>query len=261
MGLDEIKDVHFSGGRSLVEWCLGGYIDQIWFEDFVSNTIIERMLILCHWQMIQAAWECCCRAPAGCYPPLGVWMEAASRCAFDINSKLREAITESLNQQQGPVCSSRPSVVWQSASSRISQKPRVRKRQQMGKRPRFGRGRYPLGSWVCEIVEMWSTRTGLCAILPISHPAGSAVGSWLHREKLRSRQQQMHAAQLLGLSSGNMCNESLLKHSGILSPFIVKSKTTFAEEFLWLGRTYSCQHIFLSSSIIHTHLWRWRCKM
>ena len=29
MGLDEIKDVHFSGGLSLVEWCLGGYIDQI----------------------------------------------------------------------------------------------------------------------------------------------------------------------------------------------------------------------------------------
>ena len=46
MGLDEIKVVHFSGGRSLAEWCLGGYIDQISFEDFVSNTIIERMLIL-----------------------------------------------------------------------------------------------------------------------------------------------------------------------------------------------------------------------
>ena len=29
MGLDEIKVVHFSGGRSLAEWCLGGYIDQI----------------------------------------------------------------------------------------------------------------------------------------------------------------------------------------------------------------------------------------
>ena len=67
MGLDEIKDVHFSGGLSLVEWCLGGYIDQIWFEDFVSNTIIGRMLILCRWQMIQAAWECCCRVPAGCF--------------------------------------------------------------------------------------------------------------------------------------------------------------------------------------------------
>ena len=45
-GLDEIKVVHFSGDRSLAEWCLGGYIDQISFEDFVSNTIIERMLIL-----------------------------------------------------------------------------------------------------------------------------------------------------------------------------------------------------------------------
>ena len=46
MGLDEIKVVHFSGDRSLAEWCFGGNLGNTSFEDFVSNTIIERMLIL-----------------------------------------------------------------------------------------------------------------------------------------------------------------------------------------------------------------------
>ena len=46
MGLDEIKVVHFSGDRSLAEWCFGGSSGNTSFEDFVSNTIIERMLIL-----------------------------------------------------------------------------------------------------------------------------------------------------------------------------------------------------------------------
>ena len=66
------------------------------------------------------------------------------------NSQLREAIKESLNQQQGSVQAGRRRVVGRSASSRISLKPRVPKRQQRAKRPRLGRGGYPLGSWVCR---------------------------------------------------------------------------------------------------------------
>ena len=155
MGLDEIKVVHFSGDRSLAEWCLGGYIDQISFEDFVSNTIIERMLILLrrdvaigkgskrHENVVAE------RLKDVTHRLAAEWKQQLDSLLTS-NSKLREAITQSLNQQQGPVRASRRSVVRQSASSRISLKPRVRKRQQRGKRPRFGRGGYPIGSWVCR---------------------------------------------------------------------------------------------------------------
>ena len=44
MGLDEIKVVHFSGDRSLAEWCFGGNPGNTSFEDFVSNTILKKML-------------------------------------------------------------------------------------------------------------------------------------------------------------------------------------------------------------------------
>ena len=155
MGLDEIKVVHFSGDRSLAEWCLGGYIDQTSFEEFVSNSIIEKMLILLrrdvaigkgskrHENVVAE------RLKDVTHRLAAEWKQQLD-ALLTSNSKLREAIKESCNQQQGPAQAGRRSAVGRSASSRISLKPRIPKTHQRAKRPRLGRGGYPPGSWLCE---------------------------------------------------------------------------------------------------------------
>ena len=154
MGLDEIKVVHFSGERSLAEWCLGGYSSQTSFEDFVNDFIVEKMLILMRKDILigkgseqrqsvvaERLKDVSCRAAAE-------WKQQLDSLLTS-NSSLRDAIKKSVNQKQGAQLAGRQSKLGRSANCCETSAPRVPKTRFGSKRPRLSQGEFPFGSWLC----------------------------------------------------------------------------------------------------------------
>ena len=154
MDFDEIKVVHFSGERSLAEWCLGGYVNHTSFEDFVNDIILEDMLILLRNDIsicksskrlegvvAERLRDVTCRAAAEWKQQLDSLLRS--------NSRLRDAIKKTLNQEQGPELAGRRRTLGRSATCRETSVPRVPKTRFGSKPPRLSQGKYPFGCWWC----------------------------------------------------------------------------------------------------------------